>query len=82
MIEINWGVPLTMHCADGKEIKRISTIEQAQYWLQAKWPVASGERDRALRQIDAAMNCLIPVGAARAAFLSAAATAGFAPSTA
>ena len=55
------------------------TIEQASYWLRKKWPVADYERDLALEQIDAAMHCLVPVGAARKAFVSAAKTAGFEP---
>lgn len=57
--------------------KNVSTIEQARHWLRKKWPVADLKRERALEQIDAAMHCLAPVGAARDAFVAAAKTAGF-----
>ncbi|MDE4142679.1 MULTISPECIES: DUF982 domain-containing protein [Rhodobacterales] len=57
--------------------RKISTIEQAHFWLQKAWPVSDRNRDVALEQIDAAMDCLAPVGAARAAFLLAVDTAGF-----
>ncbi|MEW2912770.1 DUF982 domain-containing protein [Leisingera sp. JC11] len=57
--------------------RKISTIEQAHFWLQRAWPVSDHNRDVALEKIDAAMECLAPVGAARAAFLSAVGTAGF-----
>lgn len=55
------------------------TIEQAQYWLRRKWPVADLDRDIALNKIDEAMHCIGTVGAARKAFFSAAMTAGFKP---
>jgi len=58
-------------------IQKFSTIEQASYWLRKKWPVANQDRIFALAQIDAAMHCLAPAGAARTAFISAAKTAGF-----
>ena len=79
MIELNWGSPLTLHSTDGTEIKAISTIEQARYWLETNWPTTGAARDTALRQIDAAMDCLLPVSSARAAFVSAASVAGFSP---
>jgi len=59
--------------------QKFTTLEQAHYWLRKKWPVADHERDAALNQLDATMNCLATVGAARKAFLSAAKTAGFKP---
>lgn len=59
--------------------KKITTIEQAKYWLRKNWPVADRDRDLALDQIDAAMHCLVTVGAARKAFFSAAETAGLMP---
>lgn len=59
--------------------QKFTTIEQAYYWLRKKWPVADHNRDLALYQIDAAMHCLTPVGAARQAFVLAAKTAGFMP---
>lgn len=58
-------------------IQKIKTIEQADYWLREKWPVNDHKRDLALKQIDAAMHCLVPVGSARRAFVSAAKSAGF-----
>ncbi|WP_323786440.1 DUF982 domain-containing protein [Thalassovita sp.] len=61
------------------DTQNINTIEQAHYWLRKKWPVADGKRDLALNHIDAAMNCLGTVDAARTAFHSAAKTAGFIP---
>ncbi|WP_232237025.1 DUF982 domain-containing protein [Thiosulfatihalobacter marinus] len=61
--------------------QQFTTIEQASYWLRKKWPVADSCREFAIEQIDAAMSCLIPVGVAREAFVSAARTAGFKPDT-
>lgn len=61
------------------DTKKITTIEQARYWLRKKWPVSDHDRDLALDRIDAAMHCLATVGAARNAFISAAKTAGFKP---
>lgn len=79
MIEINWGSPLTLVVSPLGDTQEFSTIEQAQYWLRKKWPVADCERDRAIEEIDAAMHCLTTVSAARRAFSLAARTAGFAP---
>lgn len=59
------------------QTRKISTIEQAHFWLRKAWPVSDRSRDRALEQIDAAMDCLAPVSAARAAFLCAVGTAGY-----
>ncbi|WP_245513841.1 DUF982 domain-containing protein [Antarcticimicrobium luteum] len=61
------------------DTQKISTIEQALYWLRKKWPIADRNRELALDQVDAAMHCLVTVGTARRAFLSAAKTAGFLP---
>lgn len=79
MIEINWGHPMTVVVSPNGNTQKISTIEQACYWLRKKWPVSDRKRDFALDQIDAAMHCLVPVGTARKAFISAARTAGFMP---
>ncbi|WP_022706890.1 DUF982 domain-containing protein [Paracoccus zeaxanthinifaciens] len=79
MIELNWGSPLALHSDDGTEIKAISTIEQARYWLEVNWPTSGAARDAALSRIDAAMECLLPVSSARAAFVAAASVAGFSP---
>ncbi|WP_083194075.1 DUF982 domain-containing protein [Leisingera sp. JC1] len=57
--------------------RKISTIEQAHFWLQKAWPVSDHNRDVALEKIDAAMDCLTPVCVARAAFVSAVGTAGY-----
>ncbi|WP_138468976.1 DUF982 domain-containing protein [Poseidonocella sp. HB161398] len=77
MIEIFWGDPITLtRTPDGHRIK-ITTIEQAQYWLRRKWPVADTARQQALGRLDAAAECMCSVGSARHAFLSAAETAGF-----
>jgi hypothetical protein len=57
--------------------KTFTTIEQVEYWLRKKWPVADQDRANALEQVDAAMHCLAPVGAARKAFVGAAKSAGF-----
>ncbi len=79
MIEVNWGRPLSLVVSPEGDIQKFSTIEQARYWLRKKWPVADAAQDRALRQLDAAMDCLVSVGSARRAFLCAARTAGFVP---
>ena len=47
--------------------------------LRRKWPVADRNRDIALRQVDAAMECLAPVDAAKRAFVLAARSAGLRP---
>ncbi|WP_236638066.1 DUF982 domain-containing protein [Mangrovicoccus ximenensis] len=78
-MEIYWGEPMSLTEPAGGSRIRISTIEQAQYWLRRKWPVSDVARQRAIGQLDAAMECMCPVGNARSAFLSAARTAGLAP---
>lgn len=77
MIELNWGHPMTLVLSSEGDTKKITTIEQAHYWLQRKWPVADRARDAALSQLEAAMECLVSVASARKAFHSAAETAGF-----
>ncbi|WP_420395002.1 DUF982 domain-containing protein [Nioella sp.] len=77
MIETHWGDPIRLVLSPEGGTQRVTTIEQASYWLRKKWPVANQDRDFALAQIDAAMHCLVPAGAARRAFISAARTAGF-----
>jgi hypothetical protein len=77
LIEISWGTPMTIFLPSEGRTRKISTIEQAQFWLQRAWPVSDHNRDVALEKIDEAMDCLAPVGAARAAFLSAVGSAGF-----
>jgi hypothetical protein len=77
LIELHWGHPTSLHLPDGSEAVRISTLEQARHWLKRKWPVADRARDFALAQLEAAMDCLVSVTSARAAFLAAADTAGF-----
>lgn len=79
MMEIHWGQPLSFVTSPEGEIQKFSTIEQARYWLRSKWPVSDEARDRALEQLEAAMHCLVSVGSARRAFISAARTAGFVP---
>ena len=76
MIEIHWGEPISLVSPDG-ENQRFSTFEKASYWLRRKWPVADDARQRALTQVQAAMDCLIPAATARNAFVSAARSAGF-----
>ena len=66
--------------SDG-DVQKFSTIEQVKYWLLKKWPVADEARAAALLQVDAAMHCLVPVGAARRAFVAATKSAGFIPET-
>ena len=77
MIEIFWGTPIALTITPDGDTQKISTIEQAQYWLRRKWPVSDRKRDVALDQIDATMNCMATVGSARRAFISAAMSAGF-----
>lgn len=77
MIEINWGRPLKFVVSTFGDTQEFSTIEQAQYWLRKRWPVADRERDQAIEKIDAAMHCMTTVGTAREAFCVAAKTAGF-----
>jgi hypothetical protein len=79
MIEVYWGSPLTLVVSEDGETKKFTTIEQAHYWLRKKWPVTDRARDSAVERIDAAMNCMTTVGAARKAFIAAAITAGFTP---
>ncbi len=76
MIEIYWGEPISLVSPDGDE-QRFSTFEKAGYWLRRKWPVADDASRRALMQVQAAMDCLIPASTARNTFLSAARSAGF-----
>lgn len=76
MIEIHWGEPVSLVSPDGEK-QRFSTFETASYWLRRKWPVADEARQRALMQVQAAMDCLIPAATARNAFVSAARSAGF-----
>ena len=57
-------------------MKKFSTIEQVKYCLQNTWPIADASRLRALRQVQAAMDCVVPVGVARRAFVAAARSAG------
>ncbi|MDO5369867.1 DUF982 domain-containing protein [Paracoccus sp. (in: a-proteobacteria)] len=81
LIEINWGKPLSFVMSPNGDIQEITTAEQARYWLRKKWPVSDHARDRALHQVEAAMECLASVGTARRAFISAAKSAGFVPAT-
>ncbi|TMV36106.1 DUF982 domain-containing protein [Thioclava sp. BHET1] len=78
-MELNWGHPMMLSASKEDEILRVSTIEQAHYYLKRKWPTADDARDFALSQIEAAMNCLVSVSSARRAFLSAADSAGYSP---
>lgn len=59
------------------ETQKVSTIEQALFWLCNTWPVSDRKRDIAIDHAYAAMHCLITVREARTAFLAAAKTAGF-----
>lgn len=77
MIEIHWGEPLSFVVSPEGEVQKFTTIEQARYWLRRKWPVTDLPRQRALDRLDSAMDCLIPVGSARRAFIAAAKSAGF-----
>lgn len=76
-MEIFWGTPITLIVSRTGDTQTFSTIEQASYWLRRKWPVSDPERDKAIDQIDATMNCMATVGSARRAFVSAARSAGF-----
>lgn len=76
LIEIHWGEPISLVSPDG-DTQQFSTFEKASYWLRRKWPVADAARQRALVQVQAAMDCLIPAATARYAFVSAARSAGF-----
>jgi hypothetical protein len=76
LIEITWGSPMTIFLPSEGRTKKITTIEQAHHVLKKAWPVSDRRRDQALEQIDAVMDCLAPVDAARAAFLAAVKTAG------
>ncbi|RJL18067.1 DUF982 domain-containing protein [Paracoccus siganidrum] len=80
MIEINWGKPLTLVITDEGDTLQISTIEQAKYWLRKRWPVSDEYRRAASEAVDGAMECMVPVPAARQAFVAAAKSAGFRPS--
>ncbi|WP_172330041.1 DUF982 domain-containing protein [Mangrovicoccus sp. HB161399] len=76
-MDIYWGDPMLLALSPDGDRIRISTIEQAQYWLRRKWPVSDDARQRALGRLDEAAECMCSVGSARSAFLSAARTAGF-----
>ncbi|MDN3714277.1 DUF982 domain-containing protein [Paracoccus cavernae] len=52
-------------------------MEKVKYWLQKRWPIADEARSSALKQVEAAMDCVAPVEMARRAFVTAAITAGF-----
>lgn len=79
MMEIQWGQPIALITPQDGDIERFSTIEKARYWLRRKWPVQDMARERALEQVDDAMDCLAPVENARHAFMAAALSAGFRP---
>jgi len=79
LIEIHWGQPLTFVLSSDGDVQKFSTIEQVKYWLVKQWPVADDARANALRQVEAAMDCIVPVGVARRAFVAAARSAGFIP---
>ncbi|MEI4473594.1 DUF982 domain-containing protein [Frigidibacter sp. MR17.24] len=79
MMEVQWGVPVTLRQPQDGAIERFSTIEKARYWLRRKWPVADGARQVALARVETAMACLGPVEDARRAFCLAALSAGFVP---
>ena len=81
LIEVNWGKPLSLVVSSTGDIQEITTAEQARHWLRKKWPVADQARDRALHQVEAAMDCMASIGTARRAFLSAAKSAGFVPAS-
>lgn len=78
MIEIHWGEPLSLVSPKG-DAESFSTFEKARYWLRRKWPVSDTARDRALNDVEAALDCLAPAELARGAFVAAALTAGFRP---
>lgn len=77
LIEINWGKPLSFVLSSSGDIQKFTTIEQAKYWLLNKWPITDDARSSALVQVEAAMDCIGTVGAARRAFITAAKSAGF-----
>ncbi|WP_112312145.1 DUF982 domain-containing protein [Pseudogemmobacter bohemicus] len=77
MIETDWGKPLHIAVTSEGDIQKFTTIEQARYWLRRKWPVDDPARVIALDRIEAAMDCLGSIGAARRAFLAAVRSAGF-----
>ncbi|AZV00357.1 DUF982 domain-containing protein [Paracoccus sulfuroxidans] len=79
MIEINWGQPLSLVMSPAGDVQKFSTIEQVKYWLMKRWPIADEARSTALLQVEAAMDCVVPVDVARHAFVSAARSAGFIP---
>ena len=79
LIEISWGQPLSLVISPEGDVQKFSTIEQVKYWLLKRWPIADDARSTALKQIDGAMNCIVPVGVARRAFAVAARSAGFIP---
>jgi hypothetical protein len=82
MMEIQWGQPVVLITPHDGEAERFGTIEKARYWLRRKWPVSDKARNTALRQVEAAMDCMQPVEEARNAFLVAALSAGFVPARA
>ena len=77
LIELHWGKPLAFVISPQGDVQSFSTPEQARFWLHRKWPVRDMARARALRQIEAAMDCVASVGSARRAFIQAARSAGF-----
>ena len=77
MIETDWGQPLHIAISPEGDIKKFTTIEQAQHWLSHKWPVRDEKRQTALRAIDAAIHCIGTIATARKAFIAAAKSAGF-----
>lgn len=79
LIEINWGQPLSFVMSPEGDVQKFSTIEQVKYWLLKRWPIADDARSTALQQVEAAMDCIVPVGVARRAFAAAAKSAGFIP---
>lgn len=81
MMEVQWGLPVTLHQPLDGDFERFSTIEKARYWLRRKWPVTDNARRIALEKVEAAMECMSPVEDARRAFCVAALSAGFVPST-
>lgn len=79
MIEVQWGIPISLRQTQNGEIERFSTIEKVRYWLRRKWPTADGARQIALNKVDSAMECMSSVEEARRAFCAAALSAGFIP---
>ncbi|WP_312526298.1 DUF982 domain-containing protein [Paracoccus sp. (in: a-proteobacteria)] len=77
LIEINWGQPHYLVTSPEGDVLKLSTIEQVKYCLQKRWPIADEARSRALQHVEAAMECVVPVGVARKAFDYAARSAGF-----